>query len=719
MRDSVYKGEVDIHYITLIPAKQSDTLIVAFPGRNSAFFNIEHVKWGYLNTIQTLGYNALFIRSGDDEGFSDHSRGTCHNRDFACEKAVVSLIEDIRIKTNSKEIVCCGTSMGGWTSMYYGLKYNWHILAGAPPYYFDRIDDITYTAGGASADDKEWANSLLPNVIKEAGNRKHNKYILLSWGTGEGNWRDQKIGPAICNDLDKSRIKYNLKLFDYTSHRSCLIYFQKLLKNYIKVALGSISEEESDSISLDIEYSKKDKILKTKSNIVELNLIDITNLNFDVRNIKTFGSEYTEDHKRLHYLIECACSGKIEKSIRLVTGGIFKRFKLLTANEYNIDADRILMFECSLAVFHGLQFFRNSDEFFKLTYKKQVERLSLITDYCFNKDGLCITGSSDEHLAISNLLNEILDFIIANEMPVLPLIKALKRKAKTISDVLHFLVTPDSYFMNIGQQDYVKTSITPAKDIKIFRESNFAVLSDENTYITICGGSYYHCNIKHSDVMAFTFRFCGRQLISEVGGGSFGLYEDFASSSMAHSSIICDDNNYVIPQTRDFTALSTSVVSDHYVFLRMMNYLYDGITLKRSIIWMKPNIIILCDECFSDTLHKYSQNFIIPKENENYVKITQFADKAELIKYVGQPQYKEGDLRGYTLSEMEILIPAINMEYSIKNTNATFITVIQGKSDTNNKELDVLDIKIGNDNIEVVLRNRDPINIQIPQEEGL
>jgi pimeloyl-ACP methyl ester carboxylesterase len=240
MRDLVHHGEVDINYIVKAATNPSDVLAVSFPAfpprRYATSKAASSIGYKYLMTISAFNVNALYIKADDTD--NDRSFLTCVNRDFKIERSVVELINRIREETGSKRVIAVGSSMGGYCSLYYGLKYGYDVISGAPSYTWGGSSNILYTAGGTSKEDRDFANNLLPDVIRNAGREGYDKSVFISWGKGERLWKSAEHGPKLIADLDAAGIKYTHRLYDYQDHNTLHALFPNILGMRLAVCLG-------------------------------------------------------------------------------------------------------------------------------------------------------------------------------------------------------------------------------------------------------------------------------------------------------------------------------------------------------------------------------------------------------------------------------------------------------------------------------------------------
>ena len=247
MKRSIYHGanDVDIEYVFKKMQENSDAMVVSFPG---ALGGIPHGlagtdEWGYMVTLSKLNINVLFIKSNLEYG---KSRMTFHKGKPIIEEAVTALIKQCAKECGAKRIITTGSSMGGFCSLYYGLKNDWDIIAGSSAYGFDDDSSVLYATGKQGAEAKNWLNELLPTIIREAGKRGYHKKCFVSYGEGEPLWRSAHKGKKLVALLDEAHVPYELKLYPFTAHSTNLLVFPSVLTWKLKSYLGLLTDEEEN-----------------------------------------------------------------------------------------------------------------------------------------------------------------------------------------------------------------------------------------------------------------------------------------------------------------------------------------------------------------------------------------------------------------------------------------------------------------------------------------
>lgn len=283
---------IEIEYILQKSNSLSKTLIVAFPAPRGG---VRGGEWGYLVTIKKIAdVNVLFLKTNAEY---NKSRMILRDGKPIIEEAIISLVNQSVEKMGIEQIIAIGTSLGGYCSLYYGLKYNWDIISGAPPYtFFNREDeDIRYSLGYNSPEGRKILDNLLSSVIEKAGARKYNKKCFFFWGEGEPLWKIQSEAKQMIKDMDKYLVKYSYALYPFSSHQTVAEIFPNVMEKYLNYYLGkSEKPSENDEIRLPPNALMYKRIDEAYKRILEC-LDDCHNVeaNLNIKNNIIFG--YSDD----------------------------------------------------------------------------------------------------------------------------------------------------------------------------------------------------------------------------------------------------------------------------------------------------------------------------------------------------------------------------------------------------------------------------------------
>lgn len=828
MKKLIFNGEdnINIHYIFQKTQTHSDILVVSFPG---AAGDIPGGEWGYLMTIMPFKVNALFIES---DTTLNQSWLTYVNGKPVIENAVKALIDMCAAEVNAVRIIATGSSMGGFCSLYYGLKYGYDIIAGSLPYTLTDASKIMYAVGGAGKAETDWFNKKVCDAISEAGKRGFDKKIFISYGEGEPNWLSVNQGKKLVKDLENANIKFTLKLYPYSDHATVYRMFPSVLKARIGYYLGLNDEPQGDEeFVLSPEAGLSNTLRESYAplvNALECLPYDIVpctaiqglahygepNLATALRNFVYmeqgwyWGSGFKEplkmpdkhafwralpknkvaegvgfwfqdtllnfyeqkdEHKALEWCAENARQ-YLEYICRIADPkhnehwwNSLRRMHFFIAlhrdlNEKGISADWLknipdeirrdieffivpdvsvgdpqAQYRRALGLLHAAVYFRASEEFCGIFYNTALKIQNEITNFYFDVNGVCVALQLRGQSILTNQLMQNIKFIEENKLPHTKEFCVLKDKFDKIVEFSSHITSPDGTLAALGQSVYEndwwsRNWIDRKTGNYILRNSNIAILNDENNmaYITVNGGSNIHSDFKHCDLLSFTWWYDNVQVFVDSEGGK-DILAEFAGSAIAHNGFIVDDLNYVVPSYTDFTTIYDVDERENCVILTLMHNCYEGVTLKRRLVWIKPNIIVLYDEAESETEHKYTQNFVMQNwtvDKKDISKVTISAAKkitASVLQidaddndyvlemFCGTTNVNdEANYRGSLISGMTRLRKGCNLAYSKKGSVVKFLTAIElhGSSDgIAEQENRISSVKIDFDKLAVTLEN--------------
>ncbi|KAJ51364.1 hypothetical protein BD780_000663 [Clostridium tetanomorphum] len=234
INEEIFHYSCDIKYVFKKAIKNYKYLMIIF----SAFSPIgEPPHYSYITTFNDIDINKLYIL--DDYG----DRGCYYlgkHRSFNFEASVYKLIKCILSKYNINEsnVICTGSSKGGYSCLYYGMKYGMgYIISGAPQskigsYLIKQCPTAMNTAKFISGDinnnDIIYLDNLIFDIIKKVPIVSQ---IFIHVGRGDFHYENH-VMPLI-NTFDKYKIKYELDIEDYSSHNDTGIYYPNYLRKIL------------------------------------------------------------------------------------------------------------------------------------------------------------------------------------------------------------------------------------------------------------------------------------------------------------------------------------------------------------------------------------------------------------------------------------------------------------------------------------------------------
>lgn len=239
LHQKVYSSRGNTYKYLLYPGKGTDrqTLLVVFSSCTRAGIP---ARYNYVRTLKDSNYTKLFIL--DDKGpgrRGDYYLGNSDNI-FESFNSLIELIDEVKSRLEINRSVYCGSSKGGWASLYYGLRDPGStVIAGAPQIYLGKYllseyekpdgnhDLLPYMAG--SPDNYEiltQLDNLIPNTI-EGLESPSRVTIYLNYSSLEHTFNDHI--KDLIDMLNNKGVRYEMEVDSYTMHSDISKYFPKFL----------------------------------------------------------------------------------------------------------------------------------------------------------------------------------------------------------------------------------------------------------------------------------------------------------------------------------------------------------------------------------------------------------------------------------------------------------------------------------------------------------
>jgi hypothetical protein len=297
--EQIFNGKRKIKYLFIPSKKKTEHLVVMFSGFNPIG---TPPAYNYIRTLQHADVNKLYIL--DDYG----SRGCYYlgeNRVFDVEASVYALIRHIASanKIKDENIICCGSSKGGYAALYYSIKYGFgHAIVAAPQTYLGRYlynvgenPTLAYIAGGTSQEDVAFCNDLLFELVRKV---KKVPKMLIHVGRGDHHYKGHVL-PFI-DHLQQYGFSCGLDVGEFANHGE-VSFYQKLLVSKLK-EIVPLLEDPLEIKSFAVEQNQHEFLLSTQSNQEVKYAWYIFK---DKERVKTF--PYTDSHT-LHFIaVESGC----------------------------------------------------------------------------------------------------------------------------------------------------------------------------------------------------------------------------------------------------------------------------------------------------------------------------------------------------------------------------------------------------------------------------
>lgn len=205
--------------------------------------------YNYMKTLDEFPASKLFIK--DDYG-PDPTGATYYlgeSKSFSIAEKVNVLIERVRHYNHldKKNIICAGSSKGGFASIYHSFlgEYGFAI-AGGPQIYLGHylgknlknLESVStpvfqYITGGLSEEDKAWANGILTGLISaKLQTSSANPRILIHVGKGEPHYKDH-VEPFYQFLKLRGYDNIELDLGEYDTHKELAQHYPNFLQDKV------------------------------------------------------------------------------------------------------------------------------------------------------------------------------------------------------------------------------------------------------------------------------------------------------------------------------------------------------------------------------------------------------------------------------------------------------------------------------------------------------
>ncbi len=272
------------------------------------------------------------------------------------------------------------------------------------------------------------------------------------------------------------------------------------------------------------------------------------------------------------------------------------------AHNHSLMMDRSLLYLAKIT--------NANPTFYEYIYYPTATRTIENIDKVIDPTGLAREHSTTYHIFNHNLNKGILSLI--EEEDINP---AFKLKILRKNDVLLQLVKPDLTFPLWGDSQTEILNTRQANDFgndqrvldvlggkrlpsMVNFENNIATLrtqQDDSSYVALFA-NYYSRTHKHNDDLSFIFQTLGVDILTDQGYYGYEKeYRPFLMSVFAHNTIAINNKDYWAGKKEQYSKLTGYSKSDDVEIVSGEHGMYDSITVKRKLYYIKPNVIILQD----------------------------------------------------------------------------------------------------------------------------
>lgn len=290
-------------------------------------------------------------------------------------------------------------------------------------------------------------------------------------------------------------------------------------------------------------------------------------------------------------------------------GEFLENDKHYRPNNHGIMVDRALIY---LSMF--LKGYENSERWF------QKAKLRIINAVYrdFSNKGVHLENSPSYHTMTRRMFNELERFLKSSGMT---LGKEVRQKLIQSNEYIKYIMKPNNELPIIGDTQvskvrWIEKSYNSFHDeaagISILQ--NQAKVPDQSTWCSfICG--YSRDTHKHRDDLSFSLYHNGEDIFLDSGRYNYDnhdKYRQYFLSPKSHSTISIVNGDYQIEDPykyRDVIKTTDFLSNDNYDYVKGINKAYNGSYLTRTLVYFKPNILVLRDFIESDEEKEVEQIF--------------------------------------------------------------------------------------------------------------
>ncbi|WP_404329949.1 heparinase II/III family protein [Mesobacillus maritimus] len=250
--------------------------------------------------------------------------------------------------------------------------------------------------------------------------------------------------------------------------------------------------------------------------------------------------------------------------------------------------------------------------------EKGIWRLKDTFYSSYSSNGVHLGNSPEYHRIVSNLYKSTEAFLEQNNLTLGEDLLAILSKSERY---FSYLSKPDGSIPMLGDSGELFSS-KENKEFESFYDQTAGITilqskdkqdKDLSTWVSfVCGyGTTAH---KHYDDLSFTLFYKGKDIFVDSGKYGYGSSKvrSYVVSPSAHNTLFIKNKRYNLDKIdNDFKNIYTSsfLTTNRVDMVKGINMGYDGVKLERTLIFIKPNILVILDSFNNETSNPISQLF--------------------------------------------------------------------------------------------------------------
>jgi len=255
---------------------------------------------------------------------------------------------------------------------------------------------------------------------------------------------------------------------------------------------------------------------------------------------------------------------------------------------------------------------------------KSIDRIKTMLRKTFGRDGLSVENSPSYHILNTNLFSIINEYIKTYRLDFTFQHETGEILEKAIQ-AMPYMVRDDKKTPPIGDTEVVEYQyMQKIRDSAHFSDAGYAVVNEYPLFATLkCGFTgYVH---KHVDDDSITLRYSGKDIIVDGGMYSFDINDKdrrYFISWRAHSGLFTSDFEKLL--FKEYNGIEPSSIAGIDFFskghdsirIHCYNHFIRDTELKRELIFIKPNALIIKDSAIGSQKREVFQQFLLHPDAE-------------------------------------------------------------------------------------------------------
>ncbi|WP_271399350.1 heparinase II/III domain-containing protein [Salinicoccus roseus] len=187
-------------------------------------------------------------------------------------------------------------------------------------------------------------------------------------------------------------------------------------------------------------------------------------------------------------------------------------------------------------------------------------------------------------------------------------------KIKRAKDYLGYVIDYNHQLPLLGDTGIVNVSVDKVHDDFFDAEAGIGIFNDETKCSTLLFSAGFQNNThKHQDDLSLIFSVNKESILADSGKYSYAKDDPFRThltSPAAHTTLRVEGEDYPLDILGDIR-LTNYHTSSRYKYVSGEHHMYEGTALKRHVILIDGDKLIIVDDALSEKPKNFIQNFVL------------------------------------------------------------------------------------------------------------